>query len=878
MLKCVSCASEVDEAAEVCAVCGTPVATVAMAATVAMSRTSSTARSTSSGFEDEGRFPPGTLIAERYRIIGRLGRGGMGEVYRATDIRLGQTVAIKFLPEDMAANPAALARFHQEVRLARQVTHPNVCRVYDIGMDGAHAFLTMEYVDGENLASLLRRIGRLQQDKAVEIARKLCAGLAAAHARGVLHRDLKPANIMIDGRGQVLITDFGLAGVAGEIEGAEVRNGTPAYMAPEQLAGKEVSAKSDLYALGLVLYEVFTGKQANAAGRDRPSVSALAPDIDAKVERVIAQCLDPEPKQRPASALAVAAALPGVDVLAGILAAGETPSPEVVAAAGETEAIDKRLAMALFAVFIVALIAMVPLMGSISQFRFLNPDLPEQALAYKARTLLATLGYNAPARDRAYEVSYYNSYEEYMNHHRPANRSWEEIVRLPPEALRFDYRESPRPLEATNMVGRVAQDDPAFNISGMIRISMDTDGRLLSFEAVPPQYEVKPAPAATPVNATALLAASGVNLSSLKPAEPRWVPETAVDWRTAWTGTYPNRPELPLRIELGGWRGKAVYFAVNGPWVQPNRMAEMMEHADERGQRLVDLFLSALTILAAVLAWRNLKLGRGDRRGAFRTAAAVFVSILVAVLLAGHHHLDNWEASLHMHDIGWALWRGASVWLVYIALEPHVRRWWPHTMITWSRLLGGGVRDPLVGRDLLYGGLFGFASAAIFCGLSYGLRAQGGLPYMGFGDPAISGSVPLTLSQIFSYVYGALYGAFRLLLLFFVLRLICRKEWLAAIPFVAIFVCSQGLTSDYPVPFSIALGILYALNVVVLLRHGILTLMCMLFTLNLITAGIRTANLTVWYSTSTVMTIVALLLLGVYAFRTALAGRSVWAS
>src|SRR5438105_8083825 len=119
----------------------------------------------------------------------------------------------------------------------------------------------MEYVDGEDLASLLRRIGRLPEDQALDIARQLCAGLAAAHAKGVLHRDLKPANIMLDGRGQVVITDFGLAGLAEQIQGADIRSGTPAYMAPEQLAGKEVNARSDIYALGLVLYEIFTGRR-----------------------------------------------------------------------------------------------------------------------------------------------------------------------------------------------------------------------------------------------------------------------------------------------------------------------------------------------------------------------------------------------------------------------------------------------------------------------------------------------------------------------------------------------------------------------------------------------------------------------------------------
>ena len=189
----------------------------------------------------------------------------MGEVYRADDLILEQPVALKFLPEAVDKDEDALERFRNEIRVARRVSHPNVCRVYDVGEVDGLTFLSMEYVDGEDLASLLRRIGRLVGDKAVEIARQLCAGLAAAHREGVLHRDLKPANIMLDGRGRVVVTDFGLASLAERVEGFEARNGTPAYMAPEQLAGQEVTALSDIYSLGLVLYEIFTGKRAFAA-------------------------------------------------------------------------------------------------------------------------------------------------------------------------------------------------------------------------------------------------------------------------------------------------------------------------------------------------------------------------------------------------------------------------------------------------------------------------------------------------------------------------------------------------------------------------------------------------------------------------------------
>src|SRR5262245_12670954 len=197
------------------------------------------------------------MLDERYRIVGRLGKGGMGEVYRADDLRLGQPVALKFLPEAVDRDPARLTQLHTEVRMARQVSHPNVCRVYDIDEIEGSTFLSMEYVDGEDLATLLRRIGRFPEDRGLEIARQICAGLAAAHERNVVHRDLKPANVMLDGAGKVRLTDFGLAGVAGE----SLRAGTPAYMAPEQLAGGEVTPRSDIYALGLLFYELFTGQR-----------------------------------------------------------------------------------------------------------------------------------------------------------------------------------------------------------------------------------------------------------------------------------------------------------------------------------------------------------------------------------------------------------------------------------------------------------------------------------------------------------------------------------------------------------------------------------------------------------------------------------------
>lgn len=294
---------------------------------------------------DESRFTSGSLIAERYRIISLLGRGGMGEVFRVDDLTLGQPVALKFLPESMI-DESMLERFRNEVRIARSISHPNVCRVHDVGEIDNRIFLSMEYVDGEDLSSRLHRVGRLASEEALEIARKICAGLAAAHDKGVLHRDLKPSNIMLDVQGEVRIMDFGLAGFAHEIE--DVRSGTPAYMAPEQLVGKEVTARSDIYALGLVLYELFTGKRAfegktydeiicarreNAPDR----FSTLVRDLDPSVQMVILRCLEEEPEDRPSSALIISAALPGGEYLIALYRPNDY-DPSV-----ETEEMDRDI-------------------------------------------------------------------------------------------------------------------------------------------------------------------------------------------------------------------------------------------------------------------------------------------------------------------------------------------------------------------------------------------------------------------------------------------------------------------------------------------------------------------------------------------------------
>ena len=344
---------------------------------------------------DQLRFTPGQVLAGRYRVVTLLGQGGMGQIFRADDLTLGQPVALKFLPEHLSGESELMPRLRGEVALARRVSHPNCCRVYDIAEHDGQPFLTMEFIDGEDLASLLRRVGRLSGEKAVEAARQLCAALAAVHDQGLLHRDLKPANVMLDGRGRVRLTDFGLAGFADRVRGREILAGTPAYMAPEQQAGGGVSVQSDLYSLGLILYELFTGKhpfpatgrleQARLHAEATPSKpSGHVSGLDAAVEKATLECLAKAPKDRPRSALAVAASLPGGDVLAAALAAGRTPSPKMVADADVEGSLPPWVAAALLVSVLLGVLLCAAIKDRTNLHRIARLPKPPEALTEDA--------------------------------------------------------------------------------------------------------------------------------------------------------------------------------------------------------------------------------------------------------------------------------------------------------------------------------------------------------------------------------------------------------------------------------------------------------------------------------------------------------------
>jgi tRNA A-37 threonylcarbamoyl transferase component Bud32 len=841
-----------------------------------------------SGSIDHGRFVPGTLLGGRYRTVGRLGKGGMGEVYRADDLKLGQPVALKFLPASVDHDPARLSQLHTEVRMARQVSHPNVCRVYDIDEVDGHTFLSMEYVDGEDLASILRRFGRFPEERGLEIARQICAGLAAAHERGVIHRDFKPANVMLDGAGRVRITDFGLAGVTGEA----LRAGTPAYMAPEQLAGGEVTARSDIYALGLVLYELFTGQRAldaknlaelirRRAEAEIAPPSSIVRDLSPEIDRAVMRCLAPEPEARPASALAVAAALPGGDPLAAALAAGETPSPEMVAASGEEGVLSRRAGVALLS-FIVATL----LTGAwVSDRRLLVGrvalDTPVEVLEMRARETLRAAGHAAPVADTAHDVLINTDVNAWIARStRPGRWAPLEDGRLP--ALRYWYRTSPRDMIPLARRWNVGIADPPLVLTGMAALTLDDRGRLMEFLAVPPQRDIAAEAPDRAADWTPLFSAAGLSMDAFAPATPEWTPPVYADARYAWEGAHPTVPDLPLRVEAAAYRGQPVSFQVVWPWTRPTPMEQPAMDVVGRALSVIGtLFVLAVIVGAVALVRHNLKSGRADSRGAARVAGVLIVVWFVAWALGTQHSMSlQAEFTRFFSFVAVALMNTGTTWLFYLALEPYVRRYWPNLLVSWSRLLAGQFRDPRISRDILAG-----LAAGAFLNLAR--LGYPSLPVL-FGDApdaALAHSNPVfllgarfTVSAVLATIPNALQIAMAGAFVFVILRALFGRIWPATVVMYLIFaiviVAESGLGHGalllVPV-VAIVTPVLF-----VFLRFGLISLITVLVVNQMLSNSALTTDLTQSHAATGVWTLIALLAVAGWAFHTSRAGRGLF--
>ena len=772
---------------------------------------------------DSGQYVPGQVLADRYRMVGLLGRGGMGEVYRADDLKLGQPVALKFLPRAVETDPDRLRRFLDEVRLSLKVTHPNVCRVFDIGeIDGRH-FLSMEYVDGEDLASLLRRIGRLPEDKAVEIARQLCAGLAAAHDEGVLHRDLKPANVMIDGRGRAKITDFGLAGATAGIAGREAQAGTPQYMAPEQFDGRELSVQTDLYSLGLVLYELFTGKRAfdsrdlnelKAMHSSTPtSPSAHVAGLNPVVERAILRCVDPDPAHRPRSAQSLAAALPGGDPLAMAIAAGETPSPEMVARSGGGGELRPAVAVTCLLILLVGLGLIWTVVSRVALHNRIPYPKPPEELRAAARSVITAAGYpGLPSGS----VSGFDRDTDYFNKISAAATSgdrWKDLPSVWPPPAWFWYREAARPMAPFNNFGSIAMQNPPMQVPGMRRVRLDPSGRLQEFMAVPADWSETPTGTTEP-DWTPFFSAAGLTMSEWTATEPQWAGLQASDRLRAWTkGT--------VRIEAASMRGRPVWFRIIPDW---RAKRDETSSASFGGQAISGLLLVivnvALIAAAAFLARRNVRMGRGDKRGAIRLAVVYLCLGLGSAVFELGGDPQQWFQTLTRNFAVHCYFAGI-VWTFYLAIEPYVRRLWPNTLVAWSRALEGRWRDPMVGRHILFGAIAGVVISFLFVWPEL-VAAPLGLPSRGPIEANLEAvdSLSLRIAQLCAVAQDTFFLPVGFLLTVLLFRVVFRRPWLAYTVLLAVVALVFGITPQ-PWTAKVTMILLAPLGVFLLTRFGL---------------------------------------------------------
>ncbi len=828
------------------------------------------ARIISSDSVPAGGFTPGTILADRYRIIGLLGRGGMGEVYRADDLKLGQPVALKFLPPKLAEDPVRRERFFAEVRITRQLSHPNICRVYDIGEIDGRQFLSMEFIDGEDLASLLKRIGHLTNEKALDIARQLTAGLAAAHERGVLHRDLKPANIMLDGHGRVRITDFGLAiAQEDESQAAEIA-GTPAYMAPEQLAGKGATVRSDMYSLGLVLYEIYTGRKAFTATtlaelREQKethtprAISELREGMDPVVERLIRRCMEKDPNSRPASVAQLAQALPGGDPLAAALAAGETPSPEMVAASGSREGLRPGIAWALLALIFLGTLGVIWMYDRTMLHRRIPFDKPPEALAERVRLFLKKVGC---LNDSDYRVYGYVANNDLLNYIENFDKKSDRWKKLDAKAVLFWYRQSPRWL--INPLDRLAPDNPPMQFPGEVLVVLDSEGRLVSFRAIP-QSQPSPPGSDHALDWADFLSEAEVDMSQWKQVETRFKPFLYADSRSAWQGSLGNWSGEPAWIEAASLHGDPISFEVMGPWSveAKNKPSQppMRERVIAIGQGLV---LIPAIVGGIFFARRNLRLGRGDRSRAKRLGLLTLGMLLAAWLFAVPR-----SAGVGLLFFPYL---AGLIWILYIAIEPFVRRRWPQVLVSWTRLLSGDWRDPRVARDALAGCALGVLINCILrlADLLVPVRRPALLDF-----EAIIGVRFFISELLISLTISPLLWSLAVMCLLFLLALLIRNQKAAFAAFILILMWVNWRGDIWSLATNPVNCFLYLF---VLMRFGLLAIA--VGTMVGVISGYFPASLDVsaWYAGYGYAALALFAAIVIYAFRTSLGGRPLLAS
>ena len=637
----------------------------------------------------------------------------------------------------------------------------------------------------------------------------------------------------------------------------------------------------------MILFEIFTGKRAHDAKtlnelkqlHDTGTVttpSSIVRDLDPGVERVILRCLDRDPDKRPASALAVAAALPGGDPLAAALAAGETPSPEVLAAAAETEAIPVLRGLALVAAFL-TMLAIYTLVSPRATMADLVPlEKPPAVLADRTLQILRDFGYADPPADTAQNFIIPPDFRLWVIDNDQTVDRWNPARHPMAPGLLFWHRTSPRDMEPNRQSTTVSPTDPPMVVTGQSLVILDTKGRLVEFRVVPPQRDAPTSvPPPTP-DWTVMFRAAGVDGSAFAPVAPEWQPKDFADARAAWEGPYPDAPDLRIRLEAAAYRGKVSSMYTVGPWARARAMVPLQ---GSQWGRFRDIFTTVLSLGlllgSTLLARRNLQAGRADRKGAARLAGA-YVLMQVASWVVGAHHMSDAVAEVAslFRVAGTLLLQASILWLLYLALEPFGRRFWPDGLLGWSRLLSGRVRDPRIGREILIGCAFGGALTLIdlFRSLSPLLV---GKP---MGPPTLGGEVEVLdgFGRLFGtwadQAFQSLQTTLVIAMLLVVARLLVRRTSLAAVLGVAVLIPATsgvppgGVVWLYYSTQAMAIGLI----VLAMFRYGLLVSAVMIFVDNIPSAVPIVPNGASWAAMPghlSIALVVAIACFGFYAAR-----------
>jgi hypothetical protein len=500
---------------------------------------------------------------------------------------------------------------------------------------------------------------------------------------------------------------------------------------------------------------------------------------------------------------------------------------------------------------------------------------PPLILAERAKEILGAVGHS-PGTDFAYGFFPAN-FLGYAGRH-PEIVTPEQFASGSPAALHFWFRGSPTVMIPRDGSDRVSQDDPVFNISGMSLVVLDPDGRLVRMAQIPPQSD----PGWTPQSADfkPLFDASGLAMNTYTPVAPEWTPTMYADTRAAWSGPVPGLPSLTQKIEACSYRGKPVCFHTVSPWTTTSRMAATIDARRRVSfmSALVQITVLAMFVAAGLIARHNWRKGRGDRRG----AAQLFAFLMLAaagVWLIQNKHVADPTREMTRFFLSLPFWAAGLFWVIYLAVEPYVRRFWPSTLVSWSRLMARQWHDPLVGRDVLFGVALGLALSALASGTTY-LGSRLGHPL----SPTVpdleqllgpSIVVARVLNQIFNAVLNAIFAVFALVLL----KMVVKREWLASVVAIALamIMAVRSGGGSAVVNYTAALAMV-TLIVLTIQRLGLVATTVMFFVYFVMSSAVITLDTTRWFFSSSVVLLLIPASLAFYGFYASRGGEPIFGS